>query len=251
MPSGAKTRYIVRWASGNKIYWGIKTGCNEAFVIDEKKRAELISADPNSAEIIKPLAIGDDVRRWHVRDKKRYLIVTRIGVDIQRYPAIFAHLSQYEERLRARSDQGNHWWELRSCDYYDAFDKPKIIYPDIAKEPRFHYDEKGTYFSNTTYFIPSQDKYLIAILNSASMWEYCKRQLTVLGDAEKRGRLRFFSQDVLQLPIPIPTDDIRETLSELVDICLSSSEDLRNQAEKRIDDLVASLYGLEAVKFPE
>ena len=112
MPSGAKTRYIVRWASGNKIYWGIKTGCNEAFVIDEKKRAELISADPNSAEIIKPLAIGDDVRRWHVRDKNRYLIFTRRGIEIEKYPAVLAHLELFRERLEPRPktwDESKRW----------------------------------------------------------------------------------------------------------------------------------------------
>ncbi len=77
---------------GNKIYRGVLTGCNDAFVIDEQTRTQLIEKDPKSADLIRPLAVGDDVRRWHIRDKKRYLIVTRIGVDIQRYPAVFAHL---------------------------------------------------------------------------------------------------------------------------------------------------------------
>ena len=37
------------------IYRGIITGCNEAFIIDEAKRRQLIAQDPKSAEIIKPL----------------------------------------------------------------------------------------------------------------------------------------------------------------------------------------------------
>ena len=102
MRSGVKTRFTPPWGNGNKIYWGIKTGLNEAFVITEEKRAELIDADSRSVEIIKPLAVGDDVRRWHVRDKGRYLIVTPIGVNISLYPAVFAHLQQYQERLEKR-----------------------------------------------------------------------------------------------------------------------------------------------------
>ena len=204
----------------------------------------MVAIDPCSAEIIKPLAIGDDIRKWHIRDKNRYLIVTRIGVDIKRYPAIFRHLSQWEERLRNRSDQGHHWWELRSCDYYAAFDKPKIIYPDIAKESRFHLDTAGMFVSNTTYFIPTEDYYLIAILNSSAMWEYCKRHLAVLGDPEKGGRLRFFSQDVLQLPIPIASAEERNHLERLVRLCLTQGKDAAKTIEKDINSIVDSLYKL-------
>ncbi|MHA0044123.1 TaqI-like C-terminal specificity domain-containing protein [Deinococcus sp. PEB2-63] len=167
------------WGIGNKIYWGIKTGCNEAFVINGEKRAQLIAADPRSAEIIQPLAVGDDVRRWHVRDKGRYLIVTPIGVNISRYPAVFAHLQRYQERLEKRSDQGNHWWELRACDYYDAFDRPKIIYPDMAQEPRFTLDTTGYYFGNTTYLIANADLYLLGILNSQPFWSLCQQKFAV------------------------------------------------------------------------
>jgi hypothetical protein len=71
-----------------QIYYGIKTGFNQAFVIDGAKRAELIAKDAKSAEIIKPLAVGDDVRKWHIRNKDKYLIVTPIGINIKRYPAL-------------------------------------------------------------------------------------------------------------------------------------------------------------------
>lgn len=239
MPSGAKTRYIVRWASGNKIYWGIKTGCNEAFVIDEKKRAELISADPNSAEIIKPLAIGDDVRRWHVRDKKRYLIVTRIGVDIQRYPAIFAHLSQYEERLRARSDQGNHWWELRSCDYYDAFDKPKIIYPSICTGNRFSYTDLGWFSNDKTFFLGSTDLFLLGFLNSKYCWKYLESVCSSIQGGALELRRIYMSQ----LPVPIMSEDAKQAIELLVEICLDGAKEDTKEAESKIDKLFGEFYG--------
>ncbi|MDQ3568101.1 MAG: BREX-1 system adenine-specific DNA-methyltransferase PglX, partial [Actinomycetota bacterium] len=123
-----------------QIYYGIKTGFNKAFVIDGAKREELISQDPNSAEIIKPFVVGKDVRKWAVDYKDRWLIVTPIGINMKRYPAVFDHLKQWQPELEKRYDKGKHWWELRACDYYSAFDRRKIAFPDIAKNLRFAFD---------------------------------------------------------------------------------------------------------------
>lgn len=168
--------------------------------------------------------------------------MTRIGVDIGRYPAVLEHLRQWEDRLRRRTDQGDHWWELRSCDYYDAFDKPKIIYPDIAKEPRFHLDREGVYFSNTTYFIPTDDEFLLAVLNSSILWEYAKNHLSVMGDIEKGGRLRFFSRDFLKFPIPHADDEQKKRIKLLARKCLESINCDHSEEENEIDELVYSAY---------
>jgi hypothetical protein len=82
-----------------QIYRGVLTGFNTAFVIDGDKRAELIAADPKSAEIIKPLVVGRDIRRWAVDYKDRWLIFTRRGININMYPAISDHLSQWKQEL--------------------------------------------------------------------------------------------------------------------------------------------------------
>ena len=47
-----------------RIYYGIKTGLNEAFVIDQAKRDELVAADPRSADLIKRWLRGRDIKRW-------------------------------------------------------------------------------------------------------------------------------------------------------------------------------------------
>jgi hypothetical protein len=151
-----------------QIYYGIKTGFNKAFVIDGAKRQELISQDPKSAEIIKPFAVGRDVRKWTVDRKDKWLIVTPIGINIERYPAVFSHLSQWQPELEKRYDKGNYWWELRACDYYDAFEQPKVMFPDIAKGLRFALDTVQTYSNNTTYFTPTNDLYLLGLLTDLS-----------------------------------------------------------------------------------
>lgn len=91
----------------NKIYRGVLTGFNEAFVIDETKKEELVKADSNSFEIIFPFVLGDDIRKYEIRDKSRYIILTKIGVDITKYPSVFSHLSLYKSQLEKRWDKGN------------------------------------------------------------------------------------------------------------------------------------------------
>jgi len=185
---------------GNHIYYGIKTGLNEAFVIDRRTRAALIAQDSKSAEIIKPFVVGKDIKRYQVDFQERYIILTKIGTPIEQYPAIFAHLQRYQTKLETRWDKGNHWWELRSCDYYNAFEKPKIFFPDIAIGCQFALDTTGLYSTNTTYFIPIENNqlYLLALLNS-SLVEFFFRSISAMirGDY-----LRFFTQSVAQIPIP-------------------------------------------------
>jgi type I restriction-modification system DNA methylase subunit len=230
----------------NRIYYGIKTGFNEAFIIDERKRDELIAADPASAEIIKPLAVGDDIRRWHIRDRKRWLIVTKIGVDMGRYPAVFAHLKQYQAQLEKRWDRGEQWWELRACAYYDVFEREKIVYPEIAKEPRFTLDHRGIFPIKTCFSIPGSDLFLLALLNSGSAWWYLKSPAccSVLGDENRGGRLTLQEVFVSRLPIPDASDAERSRLADLARKCLDAQGQGCEEWEPEIDEIVAGLYGL-------
>jgi len=182
---------------GDKIFYGIKTGFNEAFIIDQRTRDRLIAEDPKSEEIIKPFAVGEDVKRYRIDYKKRYLILTRIGVPIDRYPAIFAHLKQYQEQLEKRWDKGHHWWELRACDYYEEFEKPKIMWPVIAISNKFALIEPGNYSNDKTFFTPTNDLYLLAMLNSSTTFLYLSSQLSFL----RGGFLEYRAQTLVHTPI--------------------------------------------------
>ena len=184
-----------------EIRRGITTGFNEAFIIDAETRNYLIDEDPESAEIIKPYVTGDDIRKYDIQFREQYLIWTYIGVPITQYPAVFNYLQQFEKQLMDREDQGEHWWELRSCTYYDDFEKPKIVYPDIGMSCRFCFDESGLFLTNNAYLIPASDLYLLALLNSRMTFYYLKHICMVLGDADRRGRLRFIYQYMQNLPI--------------------------------------------------
>ena len=155
---------------GKEVYRGILTGHSEAFILDEQTRNQLIAEDPKSAEIIKPFLKGSEVRRYGVDFRNKYLILTKIGVDIKRYPAVFKWLSNFKVELEKRWDKGNYWYELRACDFYELFEKPKLIYGKITTNPRFTIDLHGYLANDSNFFIPGADKKLLAILNSKLGW---------------------------------------------------------------------------------
>jgi type I restriction-modification system DNA methylase subunit len=192
--SGPRLGDIVK----GQILYGVKTGLNEAFIIDRGTRDRLIADDPRSAEIIKPLLVGDDVRRYEVHFRERYLVWTYIGVPIREYPAVLHHLEAFKEAAQKRWDKGKHWWELRACDYYDAFERPKIVYPDMSQTSRFAIDERGYHSANTTYLIPRADWYLLAVLNSQSALSY----LAQIGAISRGRTIRFIRQYLQRLPVP-------------------------------------------------
>ena len=230
---------------GQKIYVGLKTGFNRAFIIDNNERERIIAEDPISEDLIKPVIKGDDVRKWYIRQKKQWIILTSIGVEIKKYPGIFNYLKKWEDNLKKRSDQGNYWWELRACSYYNLFENANIFFPDIAKESRFALSKKGTHAEMTAFFIPSDDLYLLGILNSSIAWKYFSLTASVLGDADKGGRLRLKRQYVRKLSIPNPSEQSKKTIERLVQKCLNAEGQDCEKWEKEIDEIVTKLYGLE------
>jgi methylase of polypeptide subunit release factors len=198
-----------------KVYYGIKTGYDKSFVIDLPTKNKLIAKDPKSVDFIKPYIIGDDVRNYLINFRDRFIILipkgwtnNNIGKNnnawkwLQKnYPAITSYLEPHAEMAQKRSDKGDYWWELRACSYYDEFEKNKIVYPEIAREPRFAYDTNKYYQNKTTFLIPTKDLYLLGVLNSKLAWTFLKRTCTVLGDADKGGRLMLQWIYVKQLPI--------------------------------------------------
>jgi len=232
----------------NKIYWGIKTGFNEAFVIDEDKRNQLIGIDKSSSDLIYPFAIGDDIRRYEIREKNRYIILTKIGVEIKKYPVILKHLTLFKEQLERRYDKGDHWYELRACAYYDKFEKPKIVYPEIAKEPRFTFSSDPLIFNNKAFFIPLDDKFLLGYLNSKLAWFYLKKICSVLGDPEKGGRLELRTIYMETLPVPkVKPQQAKEIAQRVEKILALKKKDQTTDIstlEDEIDQIVYKLYNL-------
>ncbi|GCE59993.1 Eco57I restriction-modification methylase domain-containing protein [Microcystis aeruginosa] len=248
-----------------QIFYGIKTGCNEAFFIDQYTRSKLIESDPKSAEIIKPLVVGDDIRKYEINYQENFLIFTRRGININEYPTIKKHLEKFKSKLEPKPElhsgswqgrkAGNYkWYEIQdTVDYWTFFEHPKIIYPDIAKESRFTLDNNGFYSINTTYLIPSQSYYLLALLNSSLIFFYMSQNSAVLGDTEKQGRLRFFGQYMENIPIRkisfnTKSDRRQHSLEKLIksyqekqEILKEIEEHIRREETDIVHDILAYL----------
>jgi len=224
-----------------QIYAGIKTGLNQAFIISESTRLKLIKQDAKSIEIIKPLVVGRNIHKWYADNQDKYLIYTHHGINTIEYPAVSTYLYQYRQRLEQRASKQK-WYELQQPQlrYISTFDKPKIVFPDIAKEPRFTIDVNEMYIEMTAFVIPTNDLYLLGVLNSTSVKEF----FVEIGAQVRVGYLRFKRQYVEKIPIPNAPDTERETISKLVQKCLDAKGIGCEEWEKEIDDRVAALYGL-------
>jgi hypothetical protein len=200
---------------------GIKTGFNEAFWLDADTRDRLLKQDKRCGKFIKPLLVGDDVRGWRTKPVTTWIIYTPIGTDLAEIGPLREHLKQWKPRLEQRAlDQA--WYELQQAQqrYCRHFEHPKIVYPDIAKEPRFTFDADGRYIDMTAFALPSNDKSLLGILNSKAVWFFLKRTAAVLGDADKGGRLRLKRQYMEKLPIPAATPAQQASIERVVDYLL-------------------------------
>ena len=211
-----------------RMYRGVLTGANEVFIIDQATRDRLVQADATSAEIIKPILRGEDLRPWYQEHEGRYVIFTRRGIAIDNYPAVKVYLEQHRAALEPRPTnwQGNEWpgrkpgsykwFELQdSVDYYQEFDKPKILWPDIAKFPRFSWDTQGYYINNTGYIAVPDHPYVLGILASRVSWFVITQISQPFGERDGELRYRLISQFITRLPIPSATEAERESIGEL------------------------------------
>jgi MoxR-like ATPase len=207
---------------GGRIYRGIISGLNEAFFIDEETRQRLIDEDESSADLIRPLLRGRDIKRWRINWQKNYVIVFPFGfhTQLKKFPAIYAHLESLEDKLKARGQcqysrggkEGgqHHWLELDnnpSPTFLSEFTKPKILIPAISDTVNFAADQGEFYCNNkASICIPPNAGFACGVLNSRvnanpRIWDF--RNLPVGGQqtytaynekGHKRQKFRYFSE---------------------------------------------------------
>ncbi len=179
-----------------RIFYGIKTGLNRAFFIDEATRTRFLQRQPEAALLMKPLVVGEDLNHYYVAYQQRYLLLIpsgwtreRTGLEDeaaawawlqQHYPPVADHLALFADEAKLRYDKGMFWWELRPCDYYEVFEQPKIIYPVIARDLRFAFDETGYYANDKCFVIAVADDYLLGLLNSRLTYFFAQHALSGL-----------------------------------------------------------------------
>ncbi len=237
--------------TNTKPYRGVLTGYNAAFLVDNAIKERLCREDPRSTEVFKKYLRGQDIDRWSPQWAGYWLLLIKSSENHawpwsnlldegdaesafrRTFPAIHAHLKPLEKQLRKRTDKGRFWWELRSCTYYDLFERKRIIYPDIIWRGSFCVGDSGVYSNNTVYFLPSEDHWIIACLNSPAMWSYLWRN----AQHAKDEALRMFSEFVVTIPIANAPAEAKQTVSVTVDHVMSSTRDQQQMAAGVLDVL--------------
>ncbi|UTC79135.1 type II restriction endonuclease [Treponema sp. OMZ 799] len=241
-----------------KINYGIKTGCNEAFIIDGAKRKELIEASPNSAEIIRPILRGKDIRRYTYNFADKYLITTFPSkkYNIDDYPSVkeyllnfgktdTVHLSKYgkncwgKKRLEQSGNKGsrkktnNKWFELQdSIAYWEDFSKQKVIWKRVGSVLKFAFDSTGLLILDSACFATgSYAKYLTVLLNS-KMCKYMLQNAPMTGT----GDLLISIQAIEPLKIPLPDYKTRKRIEASVNAI--------QESEQNVDTIIYNLYSL-------
>jgi len=248
-----------------KVCRGVVSGLTEAFVIDAKTRAEIIRCNPDAKEIIKPFLNGRDVRRYCIDAQSNFLIYTYHGIAMKKYPAVKEYLEPFKARLKARATK-QAWYELQQpqLNFAQYMGSSKIIFPDISTDPRFALDDTGFYSSNTTYFIPRRDLYLLGVLNSRLGLFYFRAVCAGL-EGKNQTYLRFFGQYLEGFPVrhidfSVPADKKRhdEVVTKVEAMMEAKKQLAKAQTDKdktyyenkcaaldrQIDRLVYDLYGL-------
>ena len=251
-----------------RFYRGVLTGLNEAFVIDEATRERLIAEDPKSADLIKPWLRGRDIRKWKAQWAGLHLITIASSANrdwpwskerseaktrslfAKAYPAIHRHLSLHEDKLKIRDDKGKFWWELRSCIYWSEFERPKLVYQEIATFQSFGYAEDGLICNNKCFLIPEKNDFLLGLLNSKVTWWFLGNLTSGLVGGARAMQMPYMEQ----LPIPSTTAAQKSPITERVRKILADPDSPAVPSlEEEINQLTYDLYKLttEEVKIIE
>ena len=219
---------LKHYANGQLLY-GVKTGLNEVYVIGRELREQLVAEDRRSSEIIKPFLQGTHLRPWYVEHSDQYLIFARRGIRIEDYPAVQSYLEAHRSALEPKpSNWPSHqrwagrkagaykWYELQdTVDYWEGFEGPKILWPDISKLPRFSMETEHRYLGNTGYAIPGGDYFLLGVLSSWTTWFFVSKTAQPLRLRGNRWQYRLIAQFMEQVPIPAATSDQRDAIANL------------------------------------
>ena len=244
-----------------QINYGIKTGYNDAFIIDTKKREEILAncqtedERKRTAELIRPILRGRDIKRYGYNWAGLYLIATFPSrhYDIEQYPAVKNYLLSFGierleqtgkvhnvngEKIKARKKTNNKWFETQdSISYWEDFSKPKIIFQEIVQESQFFYDAEGTFMCNdTSRIIVGRDlPFLLGVFNSKLFFYAIKHFYGggVLGEHGIRMKHTFFQN----FPCIPYNSAINKLTQERIQ---NESAECENQVEKEI----FNLYGL-------
>ena len=229
-----------------EIYRGVLTGYNDAFIITSEKRDEILSNCTNdaererTAEIIRPILRGRDIRRYSYEWADLWLINTHNGVKgslervhIEDYPAIKQHLDYYWDKIESRSDKGDTPYNLRNCAYVDEFSKPKIVWGNLNTRGSYAMAPENMFINAPACMIVPGCQYLLAMLNSKVADYYIRN----LGVVRNGGFFEYKPMFVEQIPVPLPREEVVASIEDVLNSDVSD-----RLKDKRLEEIIESMF---------
>ena len=239
----------LKYVEGVKIYRGVTTGYNPAFIISNEQRDKLIAEDRKNSKVIKNMLQGRNIRKWYYNDSDEYLLQTGYDTNIENdYPSIYLHLLQFKENLILRTDKGDKWYNLRACKYYGEFEKSeKIIWGLTADKWAYTLDTRQHYLPSNAYILTSETipiRFILGLLNSKLLRYY----FGFIGVMTAGGAYTLKASTIEALPIAIGTKKQQKEIALKVENILNAKAKNKqidvSLNEHEIDCLVYNLYGL-------
>ena len=234
------------------INYGIKTGYNDAFIINTEKREEILrncrteDERQRTAELIRPILRGRDIKRYGYNWDNLWLINTHNGIkgvkpriNINEYSAVKAYLDQHWDKISKRADKGDTPYNLRNCAYMEDFYKPKIVLKIIGNQMAFAYDKNQFIMNNACYIMTGEHlDYLLSILNSQAILWYSyvtNMNKTGVGDVQVGG------QNIITFPIPAYSDN-KNILAKMAD-CVTNQKISLKSVDYQIENIISEIFG--------
>lgn len=244
-------------AQGIKPLFGLKTGLNDAFVLDSKERDALVAADPRSDEVLKPILFGRDIKRYSIQHDGRFVVYLHPDLKVGDFPAVQDRLKPFRDDLAARAGKQK-WYELQqpAVALLPTLAGSKIVFPIIAPESRFALDDSGFLINDKAFVLPSDSKTLLACLNSR-LGTFFFRNICAKLEGQGQCFYEFRAQFVERFPFPGPQPALEALVEKILDL-RSALTGAKTEHERtaisrqikavdaQIDQIVYSLYGLSA-----
>lgn len=231
----------LREYSGS-VLSGIKSSCKAAFFVKERDISGFKDSDLCKC---RKMLLPKNIKRWSSTWKDDFMIVVKKNELLDESSKLYEHMKKYKDKLSARSDVAGHctWYGLRACGYYEKFDKPKIIYPDIATECRFSMDKESLYIPDGAFFIPGENYYLLGLLNSCVGRYYFRHKCARIGNPMKGGRIRFKKVYIDNFPIVYENENM-DVANKIRNLALHAVEAgfLTKNQEIQLDKYVMQMY---------
>ncbi|MGJ0494953.1 Eco57I restriction-modification methylase domain-containing protein [Aliarcobacter cryaerophilus] len=216
-----KNTILLDEYTNGEIFYGIKTGLNEAFVIDKNKKDEIVKKDSKSIEIIKPLLRGRDISKYEINFAEQYLIYAHNKINIEDYPAVKEHLEAYKTKLEKRAGK-QLWWQLQSNSFKD-FGKSKIVYMKMQTKVAFSIDYDNCLINDALFCYLKDDKFLLSFLNSKLGWFLISSFCTQIQNG-----YQLMYDYFKQIPISKIDEESQKPFIKLVDDILEAKQKIKD-----------------------